>query len=80
MKCCTSCCTEVSNLLPVAFSEAGDDKLLVHIDTTTFVVNFLHTGTSLDDNFTARYSVSYHFTLRPSAVNGWTDGGANEST
>ena len=30
--------------------------------------------------FTARYSVYYHFTVRPSAASGWTDCGANEST
>nr|DAT32683.1 MAG TPA: hypothetical protein [Caudoviricetes sp.] len=30
--------------------------------------------------FTARYSVYYYFTVRPSAASGWTDGGANEST
>ena len=30
--------------------------------------------------FTARYSVFCQFTVRPFARNGWTDGGANEST
>ena len=28
------------------------------------------------DEFTARYSIYYHFTVRPSAASGWTDGGA----
>ena len=49
-----------------------------------FVVNFIHNDTS-KVKFTARYSVFYHFTIRPFAgkrnsENGWTDGGTNEST
>lgn len=55
--------------LVVTFSETGDDKFFVHIDTTTFVVNFLHTNTSVNE-FTARYSVYCHFSVRPSAVIG----------
>ena len=51
----------------------------MHINTTTIVVNFIHNGTS-EDEFTARHSVCCHFTVRPSAASGWTDGGANEST
>ena len=30
------------------------------------------------EEFTARLPYSYYFTLRPFAVYGWTDGGANE--
>ena len=40
------CCTEVPYFLFAAFFEAGHDELLVHINTTTFVVNFLHFDTS----------------------------------
>ena len=67
------------HFLLVAFSEAGYDKFFVHVNTTTFVVNFIHNDTSKDE-FTARYPVCYYFTVRPSAASGWTDGGANEST
>ena len=70
----SGCCTKLTHFLLVAFSE-----IFVHINTTTFVVNFIHNGTSMDE-FTAWYSVCYHFTVRPSAASGWTDGGANEST
>ncbi|WP_027643817.1 hypothetical protein, partial [Enterocloster clostridioformis] len=61
------------------FSKAGNDEFFVNINTTTIVVNFIHNGTSVDE-FTARYSVGYHFTVRLFAIRGWTDGGANEST
>ena len=67
-----------------AASKAGNDKLFVHINTTTFFVNFIPNQYLLDE-FTAWYSVYYYFTIRPSALNqssssGWTGGGANEST
>ena len=59
-------CTKVTYFLFPATSETGNDKLFVHINTTTFVVNLIHTCTS-KVKFTARYSVSYHFTIRPFA-------------
>ena len=42
----SGCCTKVTYILFFAASKAGDDKLFVHINTTTFVVNYIHTGTS----------------------------------
>ena len=75
----SGCCTKLTYFLLVAFFEAGYYEFFVYINTTTIVVNFIHNGTSVDE-FTARYSVCCHFTVRPSAASGWTDGGANEST
>ena len=72
-------CTKVTYFLFPATPETGNDKLFMHINTTTFVVNLIHTSTS-KVKFTARYPVCYHFTIRPFAVDGWTDGGANEGT
>ena len=49
--------------------------------TTTFLKPVSHfkklSGccTKLDE-FTTRYSVFYHFTIRPFAINDWTGGGA----
>ena len=43
----SGCCTEVTYFLLVALFKAGHDELLVHVYTTTFVVNFFHNGTSV---------------------------------
>ena len=39
-------CTKLTYFLSVAFTKAGNDELFVHINTTTIVVNSIHTDTS----------------------------------
>ena len=60
----SGCRTKVTDLLPVALFKAGYDQLLVQVNTTAFVVNLIHNGTS-QNKFTARLPVFYYFTLRP---------------
>ena len=38
----SGCCAKLTYFLLSAASEAGNDKFFVHINTTTFVVNFIH--------------------------------------
>ena len=38
----SGCCTKLTYFLFFAAPKAGNDKLFVHINTTTFVVNFIH--------------------------------------
>ena len=42
----SGCRTESTYLLLVALFKAGYDQLLVQVNTTTFVVNFIYKGTS----------------------------------
>ena len=56
--------TKVTDLLPVALFKAGYDQLFVQVNTTAFVVNLIHNGTSQNE-FTARLPVFCYFTLRP---------------
>ena len=48
----------------LALFKAGYDQLFVQVNTTAFVVNLIHNGTSQNE-FTARLPVFCYFTLRP---------------
>ena len=65
--------SEIDTFSKKDLNEYRRDKISMVFQSFGLMLSLIHIFTS-KIKFTARYSVYYYFTVRPSAASGWTDG------